>query len=78
VPAADQYQALRSVSDNHVIVICRDGGFYDLPDHVRHQGPWQGMRRGEIDKLKLEYRRDLARDGYVLVNTSVAAFKPEA
>ena len=46
------YQALRSVSDNHVIVICKDGGFYELPDHVRHRGPWQGMRRGEIDKLK--------------------------
>jgi hypothetical protein len=72
-----QYQVLRSVSDTHVIVICRDGGFYELPDHVRHRGPWQGMRRGEIEKLKMEYRRDLARDGYVVVKTSVAAFKPE-
>jgi hypothetical protein len=35
------------------------------------------MRRGEIDRLKMEYRRDLARDGYVLLKTSVAAFKPE-
>jgi hypothetical protein len=72
------YQALRSVSDNHVIVICRDGCYYDLPDHIRHQGPWQDMRRGEIEKLKLECRRDLARDGYVLVRTSTAAVQPEA
>jgi hypothetical protein len=27
-----EYQTLRSVSDNHVFVICRDGRFYeDLP-----------------------------------------------
>lgn len=76
--ASDVYQSLRSVSDNHVFVICRDGEFYDLPDDVRHRGPWQGLRRGEIVKLKPEYRRDLARDGYVLVRTSVAAFQPEA
>jgi len=72
------YQALRSVSDNHVIVICGDGGFYDLPDHVRHQGPWQALRRGEVTRLKPEYRRDLARDGYLLIKTSTAVFQPEA
>jgi len=72
------YQALRSVSDNHVIVICRDGEFDDLPDHIRHQGPWQSLRRGEIDRLKMEYRHDLARHGYVLIRTSVAAFRLEA
>jgi len=62
-----QYQTLRSVSDNHVFVICYDGRFDELPDHVRHQGPWQGMHRGEIEKLKANYRRALARDGYALV-----------
>jgi hypothetical protein len=71
------YQALRSVSDNHVIVICRDGEFDKLPDHIRHQLPWQGMRRGEIEKLKLEYRRGIARDGYALVRTTMGAFQPE-
>ena len=39
------YQALRSVSDNHVIVICQDGEFDKVPVHVRHQGPWQATRR---------------------------------
>ena len=46
------YQALCSVSYNHVILICRDGGFHTLPDQVRHQGPWQGLKRGELAKLK--------------------------
>jgi hypothetical protein len=72
-----QYQTLRSVSDNHVFVVCPDGRFDELPDHIRHQGPWQGMQRGEIDKLKANYRRALARDGYVLVQSELAVFKPE-
>ena len=57
---------------------CYDGRFEELPDHVRHQGPWQAMHRGEIDKLKANYRRALARDGYALVTSDLAVFKPEA
>ena len=73
-----QYQSLRSVSNNQKFVICYDGRFEELPDHVRHQGPWQGQQRGEIEKLKANYRRALARDGYALVTCELAVFKPEA
>ena len=74
-----QYQTLRSVFDHHVFVVCRDGTFYELvPPEVRKQGPWQGMHRGEIDKLKPEYRLALARDGYMLVRCELAVFKPQA
>jgi hypothetical protein len=72
-----RYQTLRSVSDNHVFVVCRDGTFYELvPEEVRHEGPWQGMRRGDVGALKLEYRAALARDGYVHARTETAVFKP--
>jgi hypothetical protein len=72
-------QTLRSVSDNHVHLICEaDEAFADLPDHVRHQGPWQVMRRGEIEALKPEYRLALVRDGHALVTCELALFKPEA
>ena len=72
------YQTLRSVSDHHVFVVCRDGGFYELvPAEVRKQGPWQGMQRGEIELLKPEYRLALARDGYALVKCEEAVFRPE-
>ena len=27
----------RSLSDNHIHLICREGEFKELPDHVRHQ-----------------------------------------
>jgi hypothetical protein len=76
--AVMQYQTLRSVSDSHVFVVCYDGRFDELPAHVRHQGPWQGQHRGEIEKLKANYRRALARDGYALVKCEEAVFKPEA
>ena len=74
-----QYQTLRSVSDHHVFVVCRDGSFYEfVPRDVRKQGPWQGMQRGEVEKLKPKYRLALARDGYALVKCELAVFKPES
>ena len=70
--------SLSTRASHHVFVICYDGRFDELPDHVRHQGPWQAMHRGEIEKLKANYRRALARDGYALVKCELAVFKPEA
>ena len=55
------------------------GTFYEtVPQEVRKQGPWQGMHRGEIEKLKPEYRLALAHDGYALAMCEHAVFKPEA
>jgi hypothetical protein len=73
------YQTFRSVSDVHVFVVCYDGTFYETtPDEIRKLGPWQAQRRGEVDKLKAEYRSALARHGYALVRCDRAVFKPEA
>jgi hypothetical protein len=71
------YQVLRSVSDNHIHVICRDGEFEQLPDYIRHQGPWQVVQRGETTNLKRSYRLRLARYGFVLELCASALFKPE-
>jgi hypothetical protein len=71
-----KYQTLRSVSDNHLFVVCRDGQFYELPDGVRHRGPWQVQHRGEL--VNLNYLVDLEEQGYVLVRCELAVFKPEA
>ena len=58
-------------------MVCRDGTFYELvPGDVRKQGFWQGMQRGEIEKLKANYCRALASDGYALVKCELAVFKP--
>ena len=37
-----QYQTLRSVSDNHVFVICYDGRFDELPLSCTPSGPMAG------------------------------------
>jgi hypothetical protein len=49
-----QYQTLRSVSDHHVFVLCHDGKFYEsVPEEVRHQGPWQVNRRGDVEQARV-------------------------
>ena len=72
-----RYQCMRSVSDPHVHVICRDGEFEQLPNYVRHQGPWQVLSRGEVVNLRESYRLRLARYSFVLEHSDVAVFKPE-
>ena len=77
--AGDHYQCLRSHGDVHLFVVCYDGRFYDdVPKAVRDLGPWRGDCRGDVVRLKAEIRATLARDGYVLVNTPSAMFRPEA
>jgi hypothetical protein len=73
-----QYQTLRSVSDNHLFVLCRDGEFYEsVPEHVRQQGPWQSQHRGELANLNTQYLLDIEEQGYSLVRCELAVFKPE-
>jgi hypothetical protein len=71
------YQTLRSVSDNHVFVVCLEGKYVSLPDHVRRLGPWQMLRRDIVENLKTGYRLALVRHGYVLERSELAVFKPE-
>ncbi len=71
------YQTLPSVSDNHLFVVCRDGEFYSLPEHVRHRGPWQVQHRGELANLNTQYLIDIEEQGYSLVRCDLAVFKPE-
>jgi len=73
-----QCHILRSLSDNHVHLICGiDEAFADLPDQVRHLGPWQAMSRGDIANLKPTYHVQLARYGFVLEHTKLTVFSPE-
>jgi hypothetical protein len=72
------YQTLRSVSDLHLFVVCRDGAFYEsVHKHVRHRGPWQVQHRGEMANLNTQYLSDVEEQGYALVRCEEAVFKPE-
>jgi hypothetical protein len=73
-----QCQTLRSVSDNHLFVVCRDGEFYaSVPDHVSDRGPWQVQHRGELATFNTQYLLDIEEQGYSLVRCELAVFKPE-
>jgi hypothetical protein len=77
---ATRYEISRSGRDNRVNVICRDGAFYssDVPDQIRHLGPWTGAGRGDIERLKPAYRTLLAEQGFVLVYMHPYDFEAEA
>jgi hypothetical protein len=47
---------LRSVSHSKLHLILIDGEFEELPQGIRQSGPWQGVRRGPLEKLNLKYR----------------------
>jgi hypothetical protein len=72
-----RYQAMTAVRDKSLHVICYEDKFEQLPDEIRHRGPWQGLKRGNVEALKADYRIALARDDYVIVQQSVGVFAPE-
>lgn len=62
-----QYSLFRSVTDNRLHVLCGADQFEQAPDCLRHQGPWQGMGRGEIATLRMHYRLLLAEQKFVVL-----------
>jgi hypothetical protein len=61
-----RYQIFRSLSDPSLRLTLRDGEFAELPGHVRHQGPWQAVSRGEVTHLKPEHRSAIEGDGFLV------------
>jgi hypothetical protein len=59
----------------------RLGSFYKSstrgPDDIRKLGPWQSLKRGELDRLKTHYRLQLAEQGFVVIHQSMGTFSPE-
>ena len=75
----DRYEHVMSARPRGAIrLLFREGGFNDLPDHIRHQGPWTGTFTGEMARLKPAYRLAIARDGYCRVEGEALGFSAEA
>ena len=47
------------------VIFC--GSFDSLPDDIRKLGPWQSLKRGDLDRLKTHYRLQVAEQGFVVV-----------
>ena len=69
------YQLFRSRSDSALYLICREGEV-GLPEAVRLRGPWDIERRGQMLRLRTDYRSRIDRFGYVL-EVSKTALRPE-
>ncbi|HEX5958087.1 MAG TPA: hypothetical protein VFY92_05450 [Hyphomicrobiaceae bacterium] len=76
---ATRYEVSRSRRDNRIALICGDGRFYseDVPDQIRHLGPWIGAGRGDLEQLKPAYRALLAEQGFVLIYRHPYEWEPE-
>lgn len=62
--------------DRHVL--CREGAFYTfVPTEIRHRGPWQLLRRGNVKDLMPNYRLALARHGWLYIETNPVNFSVE-
>ena len=66
-----QYKAWRSNSDKDLFVVCKRDEFDQLPQRIRSLGPWQGSREGDLERLKPQYRAQIASQGFTLVHCHV-------
>jgi hypothetical protein len=74
---SSSYEALRSLSNKSLHVIIRGGGLDALPHRIRCLGPWQGLYGGEINRLKAQYRLQVAEQGFCVVYEHLASFSAE-
>ena len=57
----DQHRSTRALPRIFI-----DGKFDELPEEVRHHGPWNGPKNGDVENLLPEYQCALAKSGYVI------------
>ena len=48
-----------------------------VPHQIRSLGPWQGGAEGEMANLRPHYRRFVEEQGWAIVVSTTAEFKPE-
>ena len=71
------FAILRSVTDKQVHLISQTGRIQELPPEIRQRGPWKLERQGDEARLRLHYRRALAREGYCVVRAEASLFNPD-
>jgi hypothetical protein len=71
------FAILRSVTDKQVRLISQTGRLQEWPPEVCQRGPWKIERKGDEARLRLHYRRALAREGYCVVGAEAPLFTPD-
>jgi hypothetical protein len=80
---SEHYECIRAAKRRRTFVIHyhfegADEGFYRMPETIRRLGPWTDTQRGEVARLRPEYRLQLARQNYVLIEDAPGGWKAEA
>ena len=79
---SEHYEQIRAAKRRRTFVIHyhvegTDKGFYMMPPEIRRMGPWTDTQRGEVIRLKPEYRLLLAQQNYVLIEEAPWGWKAE-
>jgi hypothetical protein len=71
------FAILRSATSKQVQLILQPWRLRELPPYVLKRGPWTIVARGDEARLRLHYRRALAREGYCIVDAKARLFSPD-
>ena len=70
------FAILRSQTNKKVQLITQPWMLREYPPDVLKRGPWKVVARGDEARLKVHYRRALARDGYCVVDAEASLYSP--
>jgi hypothetical protein len=70
------FAVLQSTTSKQVRLIMQPWRLRELPSNILKRGPWKIVGRGDVARLKLHYRRALAREGYCVVGLKASLFSP--
>jgi len=68
---------MRSTASRQVQLLTQPWRVRELPPYVLKRGPWKVVSRCDEARLKLSYRRALARDGYCVVSAKEPLYRPD-
>jgi hypothetical protein len=71
------FAILRSATSKQVQLITQPWRLRELPPYVLKRGPWKIVGRGDEARLRLHYRRALAREGYCVVDAKAPLYSPD-
>lgn len=71
------FTILRSTTSKQVQLITQPWRLRELSPYVLKRGPWKIVGRGDETRLRLHYRRALAREGYCIVDTKAPLYSAE-
>jgi hypothetical protein len=71
------FAILRSATSRQIQLITQTWRLRELPPYVLKRGPWKVVRRGDEARLRLHYRRALAREGFCAIDTKAPLYSPD-